>query len=423
MPKHEKTNGKVERPVVPQLLTLMDAATNRSNAIDPALRRFSHFNREQHRYDPTGGPEILRMSTWSRCLSLKGTSALTLPLSSEAAMQQIREKMDLIDIDQDTIDAEVLDSLSFRFTLGKSNLLGCARLYFASSLICIPFPDEPSQLSILKRAANDTVNPYNTSLLFLTLCAMPAHHLIGLVPHTNGTRALNPGDSELANATAPSSGPDVHEINLSHRSEPMQDEFLSFDEFIKPYLSSLEDRIITVMWSDTFAAEHITVDPVVTRDHQLGEVLHTPSFPVGGSTAFTEQAGFPDASPTEIWKAQPPSALFPKHLTPMLFQHIPNEYHSHVATPARFGTLFCHHASAGRSTALKVIKENLPRIALSLKIILDVNDNSAWGALVLWPDDMDKGLKVSRYPPVIYHKKKTGLMKSRLLPLASRHFF
>lgn len=33
-------------------------------------------------------------------------------LCSEAAMQQIREKMDLIDLDEDTIDTEVLDSLS-----------------------------------------------------------------------------------------------------------------------------------------------------------------------------------------------------------------------------------------------------------------------------------------------------------------------
>jgi transitional endoplasmic reticulum ATPase len=47
-------------------------------------------------------------------------------LCSEAAMQQIREKMDLIDLDEDTIDAEVLDSLgvtmdNFRFALGTTN--------------------------------------------------------------------------------------------------------------------------------------------------------------------------------------------------------------------------------------------------------------------------------------------------------------
>jgi transitional endoplasmic reticulum ATPase len=41
-------------------------------------------------------------------------------------MQQIREKMDLIDLDEETIDAEVLDSLgvtmeNMRFALGTSN--------------------------------------------------------------------------------------------------------------------------------------------------------------------------------------------------------------------------------------------------------------------------------------------------------------
>ena len=47
-------------------------------------------------------------------------------LCSEAAMQQIREKMDLIDLEEDTIDAEVLDALAvsqenFRYALGTSN--------------------------------------------------------------------------------------------------------------------------------------------------------------------------------------------------------------------------------------------------------------------------------------------------------------
>ena len=47
-------------------------------------------------------------------------------LCSEAAMQQIREKMDLIDLEEETIDADVLNSLgvtqeNFRFALGNSN--------------------------------------------------------------------------------------------------------------------------------------------------------------------------------------------------------------------------------------------------------------------------------------------------------------
>ena len=161
-PKRDKTNGEVERRVVSQLLTLMDgmkarsnvvvmAATNRPNSIDPALRRFGRFDREVDIGipDPTGRLEILRIHTKNMKLAddvgmcsniaqliidLEQIASEThgyvgsdiASLCSEAAMQQIREKMDLIDLDEDTIDAEVLDSLgvtmeNFRFALGASN--------------------------------------------------------------------------------------------------------------------------------------------------------------------------------------------------------------------------------------------------------------------------------------------------------------
>jgi transitional endoplasmic reticulum ATPase len=47
-------------------------------------------------------------------------------LCTEAAMQCIREKMDLIDIEDEQIDAEILDSMAvsqdhFRHALGQSN--------------------------------------------------------------------------------------------------------------------------------------------------------------------------------------------------------------------------------------------------------------------------------------------------------------
>lgn len=150
-PKREKTNGEVERRVVSQLLTLMDglkarsnvvvmAATNRPNSIDPALRRFGRFDREVDIGipDPIGRLEILRIHTKNMKLDddidLEKIAQDThgyvgadmAALCSEAAIQQIREKMDLIDLEEDTIDAEVLDSLSvtmdnFRFALGISN--------------------------------------------------------------------------------------------------------------------------------------------------------------------------------------------------------------------------------------------------------------------------------------------------------------
>lgn len=136
-PKREKTNGEVERRVVSQLLTLMDglkarsnvvvmAATNRPNSIDPALRRFGRFDREIDIGipDPTGRLEILRIHTRNMKLAddvdLEQIASEThgyvgsdvASLCSEAAMQQIREKMDMIDLDEESIDAEVLDSLA-----------------------------------------------------------------------------------------------------------------------------------------------------------------------------------------------------------------------------------------------------------------------------------------------------------------------
>ncbi|XP_076319676.1 transitional endoplasmic reticulum ATPase isoform X1 [Tachypleus tridentatus] len=150
-PKREKTHGEVERRIVSQLLTLMDglkqrshvivmAATNRPNSIDAALRRFGRFDREVDIGipDSTGRLEILRIHTKNMKLGddvdLEKIAAEThgfvgsdlAALCSEAALQQIREKMDLIDLEDEQIDAEVLTSLAvtmenFRWALGKSS--------------------------------------------------------------------------------------------------------------------------------------------------------------------------------------------------------------------------------------------------------------------------------------------------------------
>ena len=136
-PKREKTHGEVERRIVSQLLTLMDglkqrahvivmAATNRPNSIDPALRRFGRFDREVDIGipDATGRLEVLRIHTKNMKLgedvdleqvaaeSHGHVGADLAALCSEAALQQIREKMDLIDLEDDQIDAEVLGSLA-----------------------------------------------------------------------------------------------------------------------------------------------------------------------------------------------------------------------------------------------------------------------------------------------------------------------
>jgi transitional endoplasmic reticulum ATPase len=115
-------------------------ATNRPNSIDAALRRFGRFDREIDIGvpDENGRLEILRIHT--RNMKLKDdvdleaiakqthghVGADIAALCTEAAMQCIREKMELIDMEGDTIDAEVLNSMSvgmehFKFALGQSN--------------------------------------------------------------------------------------------------------------------------------------------------------------------------------------------------------------------------------------------------------------------------------------------------------------
>lgn len=135
-PKRDKAQGEVDRRIVSQLLTLMDgmkaraqvivmAATNRPNTIDAALRRPGRFDREVDIGipDPVGRLEILRIHTKNMKLAkdvdLEDVAKQThgyvgadiSALCTEAALQCIREKMEFIDIEDDKIDAEVLDSM------------------------------------------------------------------------------------------------------------------------------------------------------------------------------------------------------------------------------------------------------------------------------------------------------------------------
>merc|ERR1712183_483822 len=150
-PKREKTNGEVERRIVSQMLTLMDGlkqrasvvvigATNRPNAMDNALRRFGRFDREIDIGvpDENGRLEIFRIHTRNMKLDedvdpeeiARETHGFVgadmAALCTEAAMQCIREKMDLIDVEDEQIDAEILDSMAvnqdhFKHALQVSN--------------------------------------------------------------------------------------------------------------------------------------------------------------------------------------------------------------------------------------------------------------------------------------------------------------
>merc|ERR1711988_1085247 len=150
-PKRDKTNGEVEKRIVSQMLTLMDGlkgrsntvvigATNRPNSIDAALRRFGRFDREIDIGvpDENGRLEIFRIHTRNMKLDddvdpeviARDTHGFVgadmAALCTEAAMQCIREKMDVIDIEDEEIDAEVLNQMAvnqehFKYAMGVSN--------------------------------------------------------------------------------------------------------------------------------------------------------------------------------------------------------------------------------------------------------------------------------------------------------------
>ena len=135
-PKRDEVVGEVERRVVAQLLTLMDglssrgqvvviAATNRPNAVDPALRRPGRFDREIEvpLPDKQGRLEILQIHTRHMPLApdvdlekiadiTKGfTGADLAALVREAAMHALRRYLPEIDIEEERIPAEVLEKM------------------------------------------------------------------------------------------------------------------------------------------------------------------------------------------------------------------------------------------------------------------------------------------------------------------------
>ena len=135
-PKREEVTGEVERRVVAQLLALMDgleargdviviAATNRPDAIDPALRRPGRFDREIEIGVPDreGRKEILEIHTRNMPLAddvdLDQLADLTVgfvgadlaALCKEAAMHALRRVLPEIDLEAEEIPEEVLENL------------------------------------------------------------------------------------------------------------------------------------------------------------------------------------------------------------------------------------------------------------------------------------------------------------------------
>ena len=135
-PKREEVTGEVERRVVSQMLSLMDgleargkviviSATNRPNAIDPALRRPGRFDREIEIKvpDKKGRADILNIHTRNMPLAddvdikrIAGVShgyvgADLEYLCKEAAMKCLRRLLPEINLDDEKIPPETLDKL------------------------------------------------------------------------------------------------------------------------------------------------------------------------------------------------------------------------------------------------------------------------------------------------------------------------
>ncbi|KAF6246701.1 AAA family ATPase [Nitrosopumilus sp. b3] len=135
-PKREEVTGEVERRVVSQMLSLMDgleargkviviSATNRPNAIDPALRRPGRFDREIEIKvpDKKGRKDILAIHSRNMPLSddvnIDKISAVSHGyvgadleyLCKEAAMKCLRRLLPILNLEEEKIPPETLDKL------------------------------------------------------------------------------------------------------------------------------------------------------------------------------------------------------------------------------------------------------------------------------------------------------------------------
>ena len=139
-PKREEVSGEVERRVVSQILTLMDGlkergkvivigATNRVNAIDPALRRPGRFDREIEISvpDKAGRLSILKIHSrgmpLTKDVDLDAIASVTHgfvgadleALCKEAAMNVLRKVLPKINLDaEEQIPQETLEKLIVR---------------------------------------------------------------------------------------------------------------------------------------------------------------------------------------------------------------------------------------------------------------------------------------------------------------------
>ena len=209
-PRRDEVVGEVERRVVAQLLTLMDglsgrgnviviAATNREEAIDPALRRPGRFDREIEIGVPTqaGRLEILMIHTRGmpiegsereRERTLKELSAQThgfvgadlAALAREAAMRALRRYLPEIDFDK-----PIPISLLERMKVSERDFLEALKQIEPSSLrdVAVEIPsvrwEDIGGLEKLKQSLRESVElPFKNPQVYRTMGIEPPRGIL-----------------------------------------------------------------------------------------------------------------------------------------------------------------------------------------------------------------------------------------------------
>src|SRR5881296_1309738 len=217
-PKREEVSGDVEKRVVSQLLTLMDGlksrgklvvigATNRPNALDPALRRPGRFDREIEIGVPDrdGRLEILQIHTrgmpLSKDVDLKELAGLThgyvgadlAALSKEAAMRSLRRILPDIDLQADVIPPEILN----RLTVTRDDFLEAYREMEPSTLreVLIEKPnvkwEDIGGLDEAKQELRESIEwPLRMNKMFAHFDARPPRGIIIFGPPGTGKTLL-----------------------------------------------------------------------------------------------------------------------------------------------------------------------------------------------------------------------------------------
>ncbi|MEA3198621.1 MAG: transitional endoplasmic reticulum ATPase [Thermoplasmata archaeon] len=215
--KREDTQGEVERRVVAQLLTLMDGlkgrgkvvvigATNRVDAVDPALRRPGRFDREIEIGVPSreGRKEILQIHTRSMPLdnsfdldylvdnSHGFVGADLAALAKEGAMKALRRYLPDIDLDK-PIPTEVLEKMHIKMDDFKDALREIEPSALREVLIEIPRTtwEDVGGLGELKQQLREAVEwPLNNPEVFKRMGIKPPRGILLYGPPGTGKTLL-----------------------------------------------------------------------------------------------------------------------------------------------------------------------------------------------------------------------------------------